>query len=141
MNRNTAAGRTAMFQNGVCQRTDLPQGKSGALREKTDAAFLDTAAQAKGDAQATDIGPYPDSDGLRLGYADDMIATVVIGSIGKCRVPDRVPEDLDHGFRGCVVPRRTWAQAGSTTVDAEGGDTANMNDGDGKNAGHGRTKE
>ena len=133
MNRNTAAGRTAMFQNGVCQRTDLPQGKSGAFREKTDAALLDIATQAE--------EAYPYGDGLRLGYADDMIAMVVICSIGKCRVPDRVPEDLDHGFRGCVVPRRKWAQDGSTTVDAEGGDTAKMDDGDGKNAGHQRTKE
>ncbi|KAL9108771.1 MAG: hypothetical protein Q9187_008250 [Circinaria calcarea] len=122
MNRNTAAGRTAMFQNGVCQRTDLSQGKSSALREKTDAAFLDIAAQAEDDAQATDIGSYP--------YA-----------LGNIEFQTASWEDLDHGFRGCVVPRRTWAQAGSTTVDAEGGDTANMDDGDGKNAGHRRTKE
>ncbi|MCJ1473906.1 hypothetical protein MMC13_002562 [Lambiella insularis] len=95
------------------------------------------AAEPPADADTTDETPDDPVSEIQLPTQNgsyDVVAAVVIRRVGLYGIPHRVPEDLDHGLRGRVVPRGTWAQARPTAVDPKAGDTANLNDGDGNDA-------
>ena len=127
MNRNASTGNTSMLENRISKRTDLLQGKSRALRKETYTAFRNAATQCEGAANAQEIRPNSDGDGLRLGDTDDMITAVVGGGIGLGGLPDSVPQDLYHRFRGGIIPSGSWTQGGASAVNTQGRSAINSN--------------
>lgn len=83
MNRDTAACFAAMLKDGVSKRANLPEREITALREETDAASADTAAEPK---DVTD----GDGDLLGLRDADNVVATVVTSRVVLCGIPDGI---------------------------------------------------
>ena len=116
-----------MLQQRVRQppnRTEIDRRtRRQVLREDTDAAFADFAAEAEGAARAYGgacVDAAADGDGLGLGDADDVVAAAVGGGVEVGVGPDSVAEGLDNGFRGFVVPRGARAEAGAAAVDPKG---------------------
>lgn len=69
-----ATSVAAMREHDISQGPHLLERKTGSLREKTDAAFVDVAVETGGSRNAFGLGAAFNGNGLAGTYTDDVIA-------------------------------------------------------------------
>ena len=122
VDRHTSTCTTTMLQDGIGQWANLLETQRCSLREKTDAAGLETnvATDGEGATEAVILGASfsAESDCIGLADTNDVVTGVVRGRVVFWGGPDGVAEDLDDlgVAAGCCTVAECWA----TAVDTEG---------------------